>query len=195
MQKIDFLRHIVNRMLAEKGAPKQIVDDVRKIVGKAEDKYKFSSFGGDVRNLAEFIQSRDFDDLIAIFKSVGSIDILVEILKRAKEAYKDYPNVVAAIESRLKELTSGVEDVKARIEAAYNMLKTLEDKGYKVEYDKDNLRVRLKRDGVDLEVKYDTDKKCYKLKYEIKGELSASSYTHLASIAREIDNFVRRLRF
>ena len=111
-RKIDFLRHIVNRVLAESKLSPQLIEDVRKRIGYAEEKYKFSAFGGDVRKLADYLKSREFDELVTVFKSGNALDKLVEILKIAREKYSDLEDVVAAID----EAIAKVEKVKAEAE-------------------------------------------------------------------------------
>ncbi len=104
-RKIDFLRQIVNRVLVEEQKlPPQLVDDIRKQVAQAEDKYGFSAFGGDVAKLAEYLKSKDFDNLIASFKAVDALHVLEKILLKAKEYYKDYSEIVEAIDKRLDEI-------------------------------------------------------------------------------------------
>ncbi|MET1101707.1 MAG: hypothetical protein ABWW69_04435 [Pyrodictiaceae archaeon] len=103
-RKPDFLRQIVNRILAESRLPSQVVDDIRKQIAYAEERYKFSSFGGNVEKLADYILSKDFDTLIQSFKSANGIEELKRIMTKAMEAYKDVPSVVEAIEKRLKEI-------------------------------------------------------------------------------------------
>ena len=115
-RKVDFLRQIVNRVLAESQLPRQVVEDVRRMVGRAEDKYKFSAFGGDIRRLADYISSREFDDLVNLLKGADALNVLIEILERAKEAYRDYPEVVKAIEERLEEIKGKAEKTEEKKE-------------------------------------------------------------------------------
>ena len=103
-KKLDFLRQIVNRVLAESKMPSQAVDDIRKQIAYAEERYKFSSFGGNVEKLADYILSKDFNTLIQSFKSANAIDELKKILNKAIEAYNDVPSVVEAIRRRLEEI-------------------------------------------------------------------------------------------
>ncbi len=100
-RKVDFLRHIVNRVLAESRLSPQLIDDVRKRIGYAEERYKFSAFGGDVRRLADFLRSREFDELITVFKSGNALDKLYEILKIARQKYSDIGELVAAIDEAI----------------------------------------------------------------------------------------------
>ena len=90
----DFLRHIVNKVLAESKASWQVSSDVKKTVGIAEDKYKFSAYGGNPARLADYLNSRDFDDVLNILKSSGLLSLAESMLERVIEEYSDYPEVV-----------------------------------------------------------------------------------------------------
>ncbi len=111
-RKIDFLRHIVNRVLAESKLSPQLIEDVRKRIGYAEEKYKFSAFGGDVRKLAEYLRSKDFDELITVFKSGNALPKLAEILKIAREKYSDIGELVKAIDEALNKVRKAEEEAK-----------------------------------------------------------------------------------
>ncbi len=105
-RKPDFLRQIVNRILAEERLTPQLIDEVRKRIGYAEEKYKFSTFGGDVSKLAEYMKSREFDELITVFKSGNALPVLKKILEVAKEKYQGYDELVSVIEEKLKKVES-----------------------------------------------------------------------------------------
>jgi hypothetical protein len=111
-RKIDFLRHIVNRVLAESKLSPQLIDDVRKRIGYAEERYKFSAFGGDVRRLADFLRSREFDELITVFKSGNAVDKLYEILRIAREKYSDVAELVPAIDEALAKVEKAMKEKK-----------------------------------------------------------------------------------
>lgn len=123
----DFLRHIVNRVLADSGEnlPRQVIDDVRKFVSKAEEKYRFSAFGGSVSNLAKYLSSSDFDDLVTILRSAGGLDVLRRILEEARSSYGDLKDVVAAIDRRLSELGAGAEGERSAQERLRALLERL----------------------------------------------------------------------
>ncbi len=107
----DFLRHIVNAKLAEyskkRKAVVNIIDEVRKLISKAETKYGFSSFGGNPEKLADYLKSEDFELVISTFKSANALDILVDILKEVAERYKDLPRVKETIEELVAKLEGG----------------------------------------------------------------------------------------
>ena len=112
---LDFLRQIVNVVLAESNLPPQVMNDIKKMIARAEDKYRFSVFGGDVRKLKDYFESPEFEDLINVVKSahtdkVKALEVLLKILEKAKEAYKDYPDIVAVIEKKIEEVKRILEE-------------------------------------------------------------------------------------
>ncbi len=153
-RRIDFLRHIVNRVLASSKVSQQIIDDIKKAVGRAEDRFKFDAFSGDIRRLADYIRSRDFNDLVNILKSTPEgLDVLRRILEEAKKAYSDIPEVVEAIEQRLKELGEPVKGEIRREQPIRRLAEKLQEKGFRVirvdekealiELSKDTMRIRI----------------------------------------------------
>lgn len=180
-RRLDFLRHIVNRILAESGASRQLVDDIRRMVGRAEDKYKFNAFGGNVERLADYLRSRDFDDLVTLVRADRSgqgIELLKRILEEAKKAYSDVPGVVEAIEARLSELESH-ETSKTKNKAAtlYTVLKDLEKLKAKVEFDEERNEVQVTAlDGkFTATVSYDEKSNAFTLVYRAEGTVELSS--------------------
>ena len=102
----DFLRHIVNPKLStslrRKKSLKNHVDEIRKFIIEAENKYRFSRFNGNPENLAEYLVSEDFTLLVKLFKNADSLDILEEILREVREKYGDLPRVVEAVDKALE---------------------------------------------------------------------------------------------
>ncbi len=109
----DFLRHIVNTRLSEYAVKRKgivpIIDEVRKLIAKAEARYRFSSFGGNPENLAKYFGSDDFKLVVSAFQSVNALNVLIEILEEARDKYSDLPVVVEAIDNVVKNLKSKVE--------------------------------------------------------------------------------------
>ena len=135
----DFLRNIVNRALADSTLPRQVVEEVRQQIGRAEDRYRFHSFGGEVERLAEYLMSEDFDQLILTLKSDRSgngLRVLENILGEALQAYGDMPRVREAIEARLRQLQSGTLPATAKLESLLAELKRAEKMGAIVRLDK-----------------------------------------------------------
>lgn len=116
----DFLRHIVNPLLAKYSRERKplvrVIDEVRKLIALAEDKYGFSSFGGEVTKLADYIESKDFDLVINTLKSVDSLDIVIEVLKTVISKYQDLPKVVEAAKKRIKQLKQSESKPKDSLE-------------------------------------------------------------------------------
>ncbi|GEM_PF-722473 len=191
----DFLRHIVNRVLANSNLPRQVIDDIRRMVGRAEDKYKFHAFGGDVRNLAEYLKSPEFNDLVSFLKNVRvekgeehPIEVLKKILLEAREAYRDIPEVVAAIDEKLKELEGEAAPRQSRIEALFSELKGFEEKyRVKVELEKDHNRIKISYgDKLNATVTFDEATSTYRLAYKIEDETTFETISELKSMLRRL---------
>jgi len=95
----DFLRQVVVRVLTPNKLDPAKLEDARKILGKAETKYKFSSFGGDPQNLVVFLLSPEFTDLILVIGVQLSLKLLDEIEKEY-----DIPAVKEAVKKIREEL-------------------------------------------------------------------------------------------
>lgn len=168
----DFLRHIVNAKLAEyskkRKAVVNIIDEVRKLISKAETKYGFSSFGGNPEKLANYLKSEDFELVISTFKSVNAIDILIDILREVAKRYKDLPRVKETIE----ELISRLEGVKIQTrdrkepDIVKKIKKALPDAD--ITETKEEINVSIKDKGV-LRIKQLDGT------YELNGELKVSA--------------------
>lgn len=190
---LDFLRQIVNPVLAKHSVrlPRQVVDDIRKSIGRAEDRYKFSSYGGSMSKLADYLRSRDFDEVISIVKGVDAINILVEILEAARDAYKEYPEVVKAIEERIEELKGKATKEEERIDAALNVLKALEELGVSIKK-KDNAIELTYQPYLEAKVAYDKDKKLFVLEYNLTGKLTAESAGTMYDFIKAAISFIKK---
>ncbi len=147
----DFLRHIVNRVLsnyAEK-VPANILDDIRKHIGRAEDKYRFTVFGGDPSKLVDYFNSDDWRDLVEYLRNLHMEWILKEILNTLIAEYsQNCPQVVETARKAAEGLETKGEERKIDRDTVYRSLKYA---GYKVEIAKDggieveepNIRVRI----------------------------------------------------
>ncbi len=197
-QKVDFLRHIVNRVLAEHGLARQVIEDVRKSIGYAEEKYKFSAFGGDPRRLAEYLRSRDFDDVVMLLRGAKAEEVLVKILEEVKKRYSDYKEVVEAAEARLRELKAETaEKLETKLGLAYNALRNLEEKGAEVKLDEKAGKVTVTLRGpvhVDITVTYDTSKKTYNIDFVVKGRVVAESTSKIYETAFKLIELAKSLQ-
>lgn len=190
---LDFLRQIVNPILAKYSVrlPRQVIDDVRKSIGRAEDRYKFSSYGGNIVKLGDYLRSRDFDEVISIVKGADAMNILVEILETAREAYKEYPEVVKAVEERIEELKGKTTKEEERIDAALNVLKALEELGMSVKKRGNAIELSY-QPYLEGKVTYDKNKKTFVLEYKLVGKLSVESAGTIYDIVKTTVNFVKK---
>lgn len=110
---LDFLRQIVNPILAkylkERKNLVSTINEIRRFLLDAEAKHGFSVFGGNPEKLKDYLTSNDFKLVINLFRSSKSLDILVEILKKAQEVYEDIPGVREAINKLLDEIRREAE--------------------------------------------------------------------------------------
>jgi len=108
MRYPDFLRNIVNPKLSKYvktgGEIAKYVEEIRKRILEAENKYGFSIYGGDPEKLKDYLLSDDFKLIVKLFKSANSLSILEEILIEAKSKYSDLPSVVEAVDKALEML-------------------------------------------------------------------------------------------
>ena len=197
-QKIDFLRHIVNRVLAEHSLPRQVIEDVRKSIGYAEEKYKFSAFGGDPRRLAEYLRSRDFDDVVTLLRGAKAEEVLVKILEEVKKRYADYKEVVEAAEQRLREIRGeAAEKPETKLGLAYNALRNLEERGVEVKLDEKAGVVTAALRGpvsVEMSVKYDNARKVYNMEFVVKGRVTADTTAKLYDVAYKLIDLAKSLQ-
>ena len=167
MARKDFLRNIVNHVLAENSdkLPPSFVDDLRETLGRIEVKYGFSSIDGDPSKLADFILSSDFEDLIILSRNQKALWVMKEILEITKEEYSDLPEVVSAVETRLSNLEKGFEENKVDLD---NLVKILKNNGYRIE--KTNGSIELKLHNANVSVK--AEKNMFVYEIVIKGRTS-----------------------
>ncbi|MEB3817009.1 MAG: hypothetical protein LRS46_03610 [Desulfurococcales archaeon] len=152
----DFLRHIANKVIAENTAkiPLPVVGDIRKALARAEDKYKFTIFGGNPLKLLDYFDSSEFQELIEMLKSHQLEWVLVEILKRLSEDYKERCPPVARRAAELVEEIRRSPVEKARKEAMDLdfIYRSLKIRGYKVEKNEEGYIV-LEEPGVKARIK------------------------------------------
>ncbi len=86
----DPLRHIINKVLSEvtDKIPTPLLDDLRKAFSKAEDKYKFSIYGGSPENLVKYMESEDFADLLSTAINLNIEWVMKEILEALADEYR-----------------------------------------------------------------------------------------------------------
>ncbi len=93
----DFLRHIANRVIAEYASklPSSTVEEIRRMLGEAEDRFKFTIYGGDPYRLIAFFDSEEWRNLVVYAKNTHSEELLKAILARLGEEYSSECSVVA----------------------------------------------------------------------------------------------------
>lgn len=105
---VDFLRHIVNPTI-EKYVKTGVLTsrdsiEIKRMVFEAEEKYRFSIYGGDVANLASYLRSSEFKELINYLKSINATGVLVELISQLKEHYGNVIDILMVIEDITKEI-------------------------------------------------------------------------------------------
>ncbi|RUM47327.1 MAG: hypothetical protein DSY37_02760 [Hyperthermus sp.] len=187
MQRKDFLRHIVNRVLASSGAPRQLIDEIRQQVGKAEDKYKFHAFGGNVRRLAEYLNSSDFDQLLLYVKAEKTgkgREVMKRILDETLKAYMDLDEVVRAVKKRLEELEGEtVEAQGARALGLEELLDMLRERGFMVA--REGERVTIRR-GDNFTVEVERGQEGFHVSFRVSGERRFSSRDDVSRFVRSL---------
>ena len=188
----DFLRQVVNPTLLEFEIPVQILSEIRKKLEAAENKYNFSAFGGDVKKLADFLKSPLWQEIVSLFESSDALPALVKILERAKEAYKDYPEVVQAIEEALKNIEQkGGERVKE-----FNILEEVKEKVQKIVGDLFETKISENKvvvEGDRLEAYIEEDAGKYTMKLEVRGTKETTGWKEVEDILKEAKDLATKL--
>ena len=97
MRRLDFLRQIVNVILAEENVEGKVADTVKDLVAKAELKYRFSAFGEKPENLAKYLNSIEFEDVVKLLIGENYEKALYRILELTEKNYSDIEEVRLAI--------------------------------------------------------------------------------------------------
>jgi hypothetical protein len=136
----DFIRHIANKVFAEaiEKIPSNMVAELRKRLGRLEDKYDFSLFGGRPERLADALSSPEWRDLVDFAEKMNVTWVLRTILERALEAYKDCPVVYERITLELEKLSKS-ESQKPEEISAQSLCRALKYRGYKCELQDDKI--------------------------------------------------------
>ncbi|GBF09763.1 hypothetical protein apy_14880 [Aeropyrum pernix] len=158
----DFLRYIANRVIARYAAklPASVVEDIRDMLGRGEDKYRFSIYGGDPRNIVKYFDSEEWRDLVEYAANTGALSMLMEILDAlAAEYRRECPEVAEAAEREVERLKAGEEKLGRReelsLERIYRMLSLagyrVESKDGTLEVDEGLIKLIIKLEGQTLE--------------------------------------------
>ncbi len=151
----DFLRHIANKVFAEalEKLPSSVVTEFRKRLGRLEDKYDFSIYGGRPERLAEALSSPEWRELVEYAEKSNVVWLIRKILEKAAEAYKDTcPTVYEKIQAERSRLARMEEKEGVEELTSDELYRALKYKGYRVEVGQDgdifvsetNVSARLK---------------------------------------------------
>jgi hypothetical protein len=155
----DFLRHIANRVISENTAkiPLPVINDIRKALGRAEDHFKFSVFGGDPARLVDFLNSQEFQDLIEMLRVHNLVWVIERILQDLMREYSEScPPVAEAAAKVLEDLRRTPKERSDKEKMDLDVIyRTLKLHGYKVErseegylvVDEPGMRVRISVSG------------------------------------------------
>lgn len=124
--KKDFMRHIFNIIAAEGSEvlPLKTVEMLKEKMARAEDKFKFSIYGGNPARLVEFLSSEDWADIVRFAKSAQALSLLERALTELAESYRDgCPDVAAKAQEALASLAKGVEQPRETIQTVLAKLK------------------------------------------------------------------------
>jgi len=142
----DFLRNIVNHVLADisEKLPVNVFNEIKNMLSRAEDKYRFSVYGGDPRKLADYLSSEDWSELVQYAINFNVEWVLLEILRALEEAYKDTCPVVARAARKAYERILEIRDEKSAGNeglTAEALARIFRMRGYKVNVEEDGLVV------------------------------------------------------
>ncbi|EHP68426.1 hypothetical protein MetMK1DRAFT_00028590 [Metallosphaera yellowstonensis MK1] len=102
----DFLRNIANKVLSPTTLDLKRLDDVRRLLAKAETKFKFSSSGGDPKRLVEYFRSPEFTELVLVL----GVELTKKLLQEVINGYTD-PEIKSAAKKVLEEI-DGYKDLE-----------------------------------------------------------------------------------
>ncbi|AAK41151.1 hypothetical protein SULI_09455 [Saccharolobus solfataricus] len=109
----DFLRHIASKILSPLTIDSKRLDEARRILGEAEVKYNFSSYGGNPKKLIDFLLSPDFTELSLILGP----DMTKKLLEAIKDNYtdEDIKKVVDKILEEINGYTENTEETNVKV--------------------------------------------------------------------------------
>ncbi|MDP8002629.1 MAG: hypothetical protein ACP5I6_04815 [Caldisphaera sp.] len=131
----DFMRNIVNNVLSELSVkiPVNVSEEIRKRIGYAEAKYKFSIYGGNPIKIKDYLLSEEWNDLVSFVKSLHLNDILKSILDRLYNEYNQSCPQVAEIAKNISDNLSMPQENKKENISIDNIINSLKLEGYQVE--------------------------------------------------------------
>ena len=156
----DFMRHIVNRVISDNinRIPSTIVDDIKKYFGRAEDKYKFTIYGGNPSRLLDYFESEDWKDTLKFLLGYN-LEWLIKLILEALA--RDYAESCEPVAQRAKSLLGEIERLKRESERSSQLTpeyiyRKLSNAGYKVRLDGNVVEFEEGLISVRIEVSEDT---------------------------------------
>ena len=140
----DFLRHIANRVIAEYASKiaATTLEDLRKMLSNAEDKYKFTIYGGDPARLLDYFSSEDWADLVEFSRNTHTEEMLVAILRRLADEYESTcPEVASKAREEAERIQKSGDSKKAgapEAESLDRIVRRLKLMGFKVDVKEDS---------------------------------------------------------
>ncbi len=141
----DFLRHIAMPVISEFASryPAPVIEDAKKWLANAENKFRFSIYGGDPRRVAEFLASEDWSDFVASLRGSKAVDLAVAILERlVKEYSEECPEVAEAAQRALEKLKKSEQEALDPALVA-SLLQSRLGPAFKVEVEKESGEIRV----------------------------------------------------
>lgn len=138
--KKDFIRHIANRVIVESSGkiPVNVIEELKSKMAKAEDKFKFSIYGGNPLKLVDFFSSEEWADIVEYARNINVEWLLEAILKKLIEEYKDGCLEVASKASEAMK-TLGLKKTEIIEEVSLeSIIKRLKFYGLKFEVKREN---------------------------------------------------------
>jgi len=140
----DFLRNIVNHVLAEAAEklPVNVLNEIKNRLARAEDKYRFSIYGGRPMRLIDYLSSDDWADLVQYAANLNVEWLLIDILRALENAYKEScPQVAQKARKALEDILRLREnrDMEKPVLTAEMLARMLRLRGYKAEVQDDRL--------------------------------------------------------
>lgn len=130
----DFLRHIVNHVLSETAdkIPLSVFNEIRNRFSRAEETYRFTKFGGNPIRLKDYLESPEFQSLLAYAKAMNAQWVIERILEATIREYRDLcPSIAETAERILEEARKQVEEAGKTKLSPEVVYRTLKMKGYK----------------------------------------------------------------
>ncbi len=134
----DFIRNIANHVLSEAAGklPLNVFNEIKNRIARAEDKYRFTIYGGDPRRLVDYLDSDEWRELAAYAKNLNADWVLARILEKLIDEYKESCPIVSEKAREVLDKLRAEKRERHRIapEAVMRMLKM---HGYKAELRED----------------------------------------------------------